>query len=93
MQWDRPTPHLLPLRIGAEHIDGLGHANNAVYVSWLEQCAWQHSAALGLDLATFQRLDRAMAWYATRSTTSAVAIGTMSLCWAPGWWTGIAVCA
>ncbi|AXA66333.1 MULTISPECIES: acyl-CoA thioesterase [Pseudomonas] len=61
MQWDRPTPHLLPLRIGAEHIDGLGHANNAVYVSWLEQCAWQHSAALGLDLATFQRLDRAMA--------------------------------
>ena len=61
MQWDRPAPHVMPLRIGAEHIDGLGHANNAVYVTWLEQCAWQHSRALGLDLATFQSLDRAMA--------------------------------
>ncbi|KUM44433.1 acyl-CoA thioesterase [Pseudomonas sp. EpS/L25] len=61
MQWDRPAPHVMPLRIGAEHIDGLGHANNAAYVTWLERCAWQHSSALGLDLATFRRLDRAMA--------------------------------
>ncbi|APQ14114.1 4-hydroxybenzoyl-CoA thioesterase [Pseudomonas oryzihabitans] len=61
MQWDRPQPHTLALAVTAEHIDGLGHANNAVYVAWLERCAWQHSSALGLDLAAFQRLDRAMA--------------------------------
>jgi acyl-CoA thioester hydrolase len=41
-------------------IDELGHTNNAVYVRWLEQCAWQHSTALGLDLASYRRLDRAM---------------------------------
>jgi len=44
-----------------EHIDGLGHTNNAVYVGWLEQCAWRHSQSLGLDLDDYRRLDRAMA--------------------------------
>ena len=42
-------------------VDGLGHANNAVYVSWLERCAWRHSQFLGLDLVEYRRLDRAMA--------------------------------
>lgn len=58
--WDRPEPHLLNIRVGADDIDELGHANNVVYVRWLEQCAWQHSEALGLDLASYRRLDRAM---------------------------------
>jgi len=60
VNWDLPTPHLLQLQVENSDIDALGHVNNATYVSWLEQCAWQHSAALGLSLAAYRRLDRAM---------------------------------
>ena len=67
MSWDLPTPFVIDLRVGSEDIDGLGHANNAVYVSWLERCAWRHSQSLGLDLSEYRRLDRAMAM---KSTTS-----------------------
>lgn len=61
MAWDLPAPFVIDITVSAEDIDGLGHANNAVYVSWLERCAWRHSQRLGLDLAEYRRLDRAMA--------------------------------
>src|SRR5262245_7236042 len=61
MSWDLPDPFVIDIEVKAEDIDGLGHANNAVYVSWLERCAWRHSQRLGLDLAEYRRLDRAMA--------------------------------
>ncbi len=59
--WDRPAPHTLTRRVGPEDIDGLGHTNNAVYVTWCEEVAWDHSISLGMDLAGYRRLDRAMA--------------------------------
>jgi len=61
MIWDQPYVFISDIRVEAEHIDELGHANNAVYVTWLEQCAWQHSQSLGLGLGDYQRLNRAMA--------------------------------
>lgn len=61
MSWDRPEPFVIDLQVQVDDIDGLGHANNAVYVSWLERCAWRHSQHLGLDLCEYRRLDRAMA--------------------------------
>lgn len=61
MSWDMPNPFVIDIKVGADDIDGLGHANNAVYESWLERCAWRHSQSLGLDLAEYRRLDRAMA--------------------------------
>lgn len=61
MTWDLPDPFVIDLIVAADDIDGLGHANNAVYVTWLERCAWRHSQRLGLDLAEYRRLDRAMA--------------------------------
>ena len=61
MHWELPSPFVIDIEVTAEDIDGLGHANNAVYVSWLERCAWRHSQYLGLDLAEYRRLDRAMA--------------------------------
>lgn len=61
MNWDLPAPFMLELDVGPADIDGLGHANNAVYVSWMERCAWSHSRHLGLDLAAYRQLDRAMA--------------------------------
>jgi len=61
IHWDLPSPHILPTTVQAADIDGLNHTNNAVYVAWCEQTAWSHSQALGLDLADYQRLGRAMA--------------------------------
>lgn len=59
--WDHPAPFTLALSPQAADIDGLDHTNNAVYVQWCEQVAWAHSEALGLGLADYRRLDRAMA--------------------------------
>ena len=61
IDWDLPGPHILAVKVQADDIDGLQHTNNAVYVQWCEQVAWSHSSSLGLDLACYQRLDRAMA--------------------------------
>src|SRR5690606_17033305 len=61
MTWDLPDPFVIDITVNCDDIDGLGHANNAVYVSWLERCAWRHSQRLGLDLVEYRRLDRAMA--------------------------------
>ncbi|MBU0809910.1 MULTISPECIES: acyl-CoA thioesterase [Pseudomonas] len=61
MMWDLSNPFVIDIEVAADDIDGLGHANNAVYVSWLERSAWRHSQFLGLDLAEYRRLDRAMA--------------------------------
>ncbi len=61
MLWDRPNPFILDIDVTAEHIDALGHVNNVVYVGWLERCAWQHSASLGLNIQDYQQSDRAMA--------------------------------
>lgn len=58
--WDHPHPHLFRMTVGADSIDLMGHANNVEYLRWLEQAAWSHSNALGLDWAAYQRLDRAM---------------------------------
>lgn len=61
MNWDYPNPHTCAVAATAADIDGLNHTNNAVYVKWCEQAAWAHSESLGLCLADYHRLDRAMA--------------------------------
>ena len=61
MIWDQADAFVIDIDVQSEHIDELGHANNAVYVTWLEACAWQHSQHLGLGLGDYRRLDRAMA--------------------------------
>lgn len=60
MNWDFPSPFTLAVSAASADIDGLNHTNNAVYVQWCERTAWSHSEALGLGLADYQRLDRAM---------------------------------
>ena len=61
MEWDYPHPFTLPVTPRAQDIDGLNHTNNAVYVQWCENVGWAHSEALGLGMADYLRLDRAMA--------------------------------
>ena len=61
MAWDHPNPFTLALVPEAGDIDGLDHTNNGAYVRWCESIAWAHSGHLGLDVADYRRLDRAMA--------------------------------
>ena len=57
LPWDVPTPYTLAVTVGAEQQDAFGHTNNVVYLQWLEQVAWAHSATLGLAMADYQRLN------------------------------------
>lgn len=59
--WDWPEPFLARMHTSTEQIDEFDHVNNAVYVQWMEDCAWQHSQSLGLDMTRYQELDRGMA--------------------------------
>jgi acyl-CoA thioester hydrolase len=59
--WDYPNPFVFKKYVPADVIDGLEHVNNAAYVSWCEEVAWLHSESLGLGLADYRGLDRAMA--------------------------------
>ena len=61
MTWDLPAPFILPVSPETADIDGLDHTNNAVYVKWCEWAGWAHSEVLGLSMADYHRLDRAMA--------------------------------
>jgi acyl-CoA thioester hydrolase len=61
MTWNHPNPFTLPLVAMAGDIDGLDHTNNGTYVRWCEEIAWAHSGSLGLAVADYRRLDRAMA--------------------------------
>ena len=59
--WDLPTPYVATLVVAAADIDAYDHVNNAVYMSWFDRAAWEHSAALGLPIDACLQLDRGMA--------------------------------
>lgn len=59
--WDLPSPALTHLVVGTADIDAYDHVNNAVYVTWLDRAAWEHSARLGLPIDRCLALDRGMA--------------------------------
>ena len=59
--WDLPDPFAIDVVVAPGDIDGYGHANNACYVRWCEEVVWAHSRSVGMDLADFQELGRAMA--------------------------------
>lgn len=59
--WDYPAPFHIEVRPTEHDIDSYGHVNNAVYVRWLTECAWAHSAAVGLPEQACVALRRGMA--------------------------------
>jgi len=59
--WDLPAPHVASLIVAAPDIDAYEHVNNAVYMTWFDRAAWDHSAVLGLPVARCLELDRGMA--------------------------------
>lgn len=49
-------PFITQLRVRHYEMDALGHVNNAVYQSYLEQAAIEHSEHLGLTLDIYREL-------------------------------------
>jgi acyl-CoA thioester hydrolase len=66
VSWDLPSPFIH--RRVAQHaeIDGYGHVNNAVYVAWLDDCAWAHSISRGISPELCRSLNRGMAVWRTQ---------------------------
>jgi acyl-CoA thioester hydrolase len=61
LAWDLPEPFVTRRVVAPQEIDAYRHVNNAVYVTWLDRNAWEHSAALGLPIERCLELDRGMA--------------------------------
>jgi acyl-CoA thioester hydrolase len=60
-EWDLPEPFTIEVVVGADSIDSYGHVNNTVYLGWLEQCAWAHSAVVGFPEEKCLEMGRGMA--------------------------------
>lgn len=60
LAWQHSAPFISKWKIDISHIDHYQHTNNLAYLARLEKLAWEHSNALGLQFADYERLDRAM---------------------------------
>ena len=61
MDWDHADPFVYEVDVVSDDIDSFGHVNNTVYLRWLTECAWAHSAAVGLPEEKCVELRRGMA--------------------------------
>ncbi len=61
LQWDFPNVFQISVVVTPDQIDSYGHVNNVVYIQWLADCAWAHSAAVGLSEETCVAMGRGMA--------------------------------
>ncbi len=61
IQWDLPDPFILEIQVVEEDTDRLGHANNVVYVRWLEDISWAHVESLGMTWELHEATGKAMA--------------------------------
>ena len=59
--WDLPVPYVASVAVTPADIDAYDHVNNAVYMTWFDRAAWEHSAVLGLPIEKCLLLDRGMA--------------------------------
>lgn len=50
----------LIIQVQPEHIDGLGHVNNVVYMQWMQEVTTAHIEAIGLGLEQYHALKHAM---------------------------------
>jgi len=66
MSWDLPDPFVHRRVAVHGEIDGYGHVNNAVYVVWLDDCAWAHSIDRGISPELCRSLNRGMAVWRTQ---------------------------
>lgn len=61
VDWDLPDPFTITIDVRDADTDRLGHANNVVYVRWLEEISWQHIDSLGMTWGLHEKTGKAMA--------------------------------
>ncbi|MEM7097256.1 MAG: thioesterase family protein [Pseudomonadota bacterium] len=61
ISWDHPEPFFIEVAVTPADIDSFNHVNNTVYLRWLTECAWAHSAAVGLSEEVCVEMRRGMA--------------------------------
>ncbi len=61
LSWDRSNPFTIDITATAANVDGYGHVSTHNYVQWMIDCAFAHSAALGLPEETCKQMGRGMA--------------------------------
>lgn len=59
--WDYPNPFIIEVTAEETDIDSYNHVNNSVYVRWFDECAREHSKAVGVDTDTAAELGNGMA--------------------------------
>tara|TARA_B110000008_G_C16472468_1_gene364632 strand:- start:19 stop:468 length:450 start_codon:yes stop_codon:yes gene_type:complete len=59
--WDRTNPFIIDVTVCGDRIDGYGHVSNHFYISWMTDCMFAHSAAVGLSDEICVGLQRGMA--------------------------------
>ena len=59
--WDRTNPFIIDAAVRSDRIDGYGHVSNHFYISWMTDCMFAHSAAVGLSDELCVELQRGMA--------------------------------
>ena len=81
--WDLPAPFTIDITVQAEDTDRLGHANNVVYVRWLEDVSWAHIESLGMTWSLHEKTGKAMAitrteidYLASANTGDQLVLGT-----------------
>lgn len=81
--WDLPDPFTIDITVRREDTDRLGHANNVVYVRWLEEISWAHIESLGMTWALHEETGKAMAitrteidYLASANTGDELVLGT-----------------
>jgi acyl-CoA thioester hydrolase len=66
--WDHPNPFVIGVSAREGDIDSYQHVNNSVYVRWLDECAREHSKAVGIDTGDAGELGYGMAVRDSRIT-------------------------
>lgn len=73
-QWLMPEPFTMNIRVSADDVDRLGHANNVIYFQWMEEISWAHIESVGLTWTLQEQLGRAMAIVRTAIDYKAAAL-------------------
>ena len=60
-QWRMADPFTMNIQVSEKDVDRLGHANNTVYLQWMEEISWAHIESVGLTWELQEELGRAMA--------------------------------
>jgi len=61
LQWDRSNPFIIEITVAEDCVDGYGHVSNYHFIRWMTECAFAHSAAVGLPESTCREMGRGMA--------------------------------